>query len=103
MVMITSLFAAFPPGLYSGISDPESPKSLTDIYIIIANVIQIILALVAVVAVIFVIYAGIQYIISSGDPGKTAGARNTITNAVIGVVLSAAAYLVVEFLTSQFT
>jgi hypothetical protein len=98
--------AAFPPDLYAGLTRDSNnnpqPHDITDIYKVIANIIEILLSLIAVLAVIFVIYAGIQYIISSGDPGKTATAKATITNAAVGIILSAGAYLIVDFLARQF-
>ncbi|HPR91512.1 MAG TPA: hypothetical protein PK547_02140 [Candidatus Paceibacterota bacterium] len=40
-----------------------------------------------VAAVIMVLWAGIQFITSAGDAKKVAAARNTIKNALIGVVV----------------
>lgn len=81
----------------------EAPRdTLYSIPIVIANIIQNILALVAILAVIFIIISGIKYIISSGDPGRIADAKEGIINAVIGVVLSASAFMIIEFLTRQF-
>jgi len=99
------LIAGFPPDLYNGLRDGSGHlqiQSITDIYTVIANIIEILLSLIAVLAVIFVIYAGIQYITSSGDPAKTATAKATITNAVVGIILSAGAYLIVDFLARRF-
>lgn len=105
-LLLPRYIAAFPPSLYAGVPRDGSgnlqPQSITDIYIIIGNVIEILLSLIAVLAVIFVIYAGIQYITSSGDPVKTATAKSTITNAAIGIILSAGAYLIVDFLARRF-
>lgn len=100
------LIAAFPPDLYAGVNRDShghlQPTNITDIFIIIANVIEILLSLITILAVIFVIYAGIQYITSSGDPGKTATAKAGITNAAVGIILSAGAYLIVDFLAGRF-
>ena len=94
------------PDLYKGIPRDGSGNlqitSISQIPLIVANIIEIMLTLIAVLAVIFVIYAGIQYITSSGDPSKTASAKSTLTNAAVGVVLSGAAYLLVDYLARQF-
>lgn len=98
--------AAFPPDLYAGVNRDShghlQPTSITDIFTILANIIEILLSLITVLAVIFVIYAGIQYITSSGDPGKTATAKSGITNAAVGIILSAGAYLIIDFLAGRF-
>lgn len=91
----------FLPSLYNHLDPDNDGKlnitSLTQIPIVVANIIQILLAIIAVLAVIFIVYAGIQYIISQGDPGKTQSAKSTITNAVVGLLLSASAYILVDF------
>jgi hypothetical protein len=49
------------------------------------------------VAVIMVIIGGFRYVLSSGNPQATAGAKDTILYAVIGVVVAALAYAIVNF------
>lgn len=88
------------PSLYNGIDKFESIKQIP---LVLANAIQIILAVVGVLAVIYIIYAGIQYITSSGDPQKVAAAKTGLEHAVIGIFLSASAYLIVEFLARRFS
>ena len=59
--------------------DPKS-ANITDMF-------NIAYALAAVVAMGFIIWGGIQYINSTGDPGKAAKAKNTIVFAIIGLVV----------------
>jgi hypothetical protein len=94
------------PGLYNNIT-PASPggacfHSILQLPIIVANIIQILLALIAIIAVIMVIVSGIRYITSEGDPGRVSTAKAALRNAVIGVVLSASAYLIVDYIARQF-
>lgn len=49
------------------------------------------------VAVIMVIIGGLRYVLSSGNPQATAGAKDTILYAVIGIVVAALAYAIVNF------
>ncbi|HUC87489.1 MAG TPA: pilin [Candidatus Saccharimonadales bacterium] len=77
--------------------------SITQIPLIVAGLIQILLIVIAALAVIFIIVSGIQYIASEGDPSKTANAKNALKNAIIGVILSASAYLIVDYLARQFS
>lgn len=72
--------------------------NISDIIIVIANVIQIALAFAGILAIIFVVVAGLRYASSSGDPGKVKGAKDTLTNAITGLVVSSASYLIVEVL-----
>ena len=60
-------------------------------------VVGFMLWLVGALAVIFIIIGGIQYVVSAGDPKKTAQAKNTILYAIIGVVLAVAAGAIVKF------
>jgi uncharacterized membrane protein YidH (DUF202 family) len=53
------------------------------------------------IAMIVIILAGIQFILSQGDPGKTAKARNTIIYAAIGLVLCALAFSIVRFVLGK--
>jgi hypothetical protein len=69
-------------------------------YIAIAAV-DIALFISGMVAVFYVIYGGIQYVISQGEPDKTRGAKNTITNALVGLVLAGIAISIVSFVGSQ--
>lgn len=54
---------------------------------IILNIIQAGLALAAYVTVFFIIKGGFGYMTSAGSPDGMKGAKTTITNAVIGLVL----------------
>lgn len=63
--------------------------------------VDIALTIAGMTAVFFVIYGGIQYVISQGEPDKTAGAKSTITNALVGLVLAGVAIAVVGFIGAQ--
>ena len=101
----TPLLSSFLPSIYNGLN-PDSHgvyfHSIDQLPLIVANVIQIILTLTSALAVIFIIVAGIRYITSEGDPGRTTTAKDGLKNAIIGLVLSASAFLIVEFIARQF-
>jgi len=44
----------------------------------------------------FLILGGIEWITSGGDKGKTEGARNKITSAIIGLIILAASYAILQ-------
>ncbi|QWQ31443.1 hypothetical protein KOY49_00110 [Candidatus Minimicrobia vallesae] len=54
-----------------------------------------------VVAVIVVIIAGINYSLSSGDPSKTASAKNAILYSVIGLVIIASAIAITGYIIGK--
>lgn len=61
---------------------------------IIKGTLNIIYSLAAVVAVIVIIAAGIEYVTSEGDPGKTATAKSAIIYAVVGLVIVGSAFII---------
>jgi hypothetical protein len=92
------------PSLYKGLYDSNCHvkfQHLTDIGIVLANIIQLLMTLGGVLAVVFVVWGSIQVITSQGDPARSKGARNTILNAVVGLVLTSGAYLLVQFFASK--
>jgi hypothetical protein len=54
-----------------------------------------------IVAVIVVIIAGINYSLSSGDPSKTASAKNAILYSVIGLVIAASAIAITKYIIGK--
>lgn len=60
-------------------------------------IINVILLLAGILAVVYLIYSGILYITAGGDTGKAEKGRTGIVNAVIGLVIVSAAYLLVRF------
>ncbi len=65
-------------------------------------VVEILLRAGGLIAVGFAVYGGFKYIISQGEPEKTKSARQTIQNAIIGILITIIATGVVAFLGNQF-
>ena len=76
---------------------PNDKKS-SDIPLVLLAVIDDLIRLAALVAVAFIIYGAMQYIASQGSPDATSKAKNTVINALIGLVISVAAIGVVSFI-----
>ena len=96
------------------LSDPSNPQSslicqnphisgLSDIWLIVAAVIEILLRVAALVAVIFVIYGGISFVTSEGDPEKTRTARSTIINSLIGLGIAVMAAAIITFIAKKIS
>ncbi len=77
-------------------------EHLTDVWLIVAALIEILLRLAALAAVVYVIWGGVDYIMSRGEPEKTAHARGTILNAVIGLVIAITSAAVVSYIAGSF-
>jgi hypothetical protein len=65
---------------------------------ILLAVFEILLRLAGIVAVVFVIWGGIRMQTSLGNPEQLAGARTTLINALIGLVIVISATVVVNFI-----
>lgn len=75
---------------------------LNDIWLIVLPIIDDALKIGVYIAAGLIIWAGFQYIKSSGDASKTAAAKDTILNAVIGLVITLLAVAIVEFIAGRF-
>ena len=85
-------------------SDPCAAKisGLSDVWLIVAAVIEILLRIAAIAAIVFVVWGGVQFITSQGQPEKTAQARKTIINALGGLVLAVSAAALITFIAGRF-
>lgn len=63
----------------------------------ISTALSIVFAVTASVALLMIVIAGFRYIIARGDSNAVAQARNTILYAVIGLLVSLAAFSIVTF------
>lgn len=76
-----------------------TPNSFSSVLTTVTN---ILLFLMGAISVIMIIVGGIRYATSQGDQTQMQSAKNTILYAVIGVVVSIAAYAIVSFVVTQF-
>ena len=72
----------------------QSPSTSDDtafrkfVLVIILNVVQAALMIVGYIAVIFIIKGGYLYVLARGESGNVAAAKQTITNAIIGLIIA---------------
>jgi riboflavin synthase len=64
---------------------------------------EILLRIVAVVAVGYIIYGGFQYLISQGEPDRTRAAKDSIVNALVGLVIAILATTIVNFIGTRLS
>jgi Type IV secretion system pilin len=67
----------------------------------IPNVLTILFGLIGGLSLVFLIYGGLRYVISRGDPAQIKAAKETITYAVVGIVLAIAAGTIVAFIATK--
>ena len=78
-------------------------ENATQYWLVGFALIDTMLRLAALVAIGFVVWGGVQFIASQGEPDKTAAARSTVINALIGLVISIGAATFVSFLAGRFS
>lgn len=69
---------------------------------LIGKIVNTLLFVVGMLSVVMIIVGGIYYTISAGDAGRVARAKNTITYAVVGLVVSLLAYAIVNWVFHLF-
>lgn len=97
--------------LLAQITNPVLPTSLggtgstaeggTVIGQLISNIVGLLLIFAFCLALLYLIMGGLQWITSGGDKASLETARNKITNAIIGLIVVAAAYAIF-MLVGQF-
>ncbi len=92
------------PGLYDNLctNGTVTFSSLSDIWIVIGNVIRILITLGGVLAVIFIMVGGLFYVISAGDPAKVQRAKDILKQSITGLIIMIIAYPVITFIVSRF-
>lgn len=68
----------------------------------IGTIISIILGIAVIIALFFLIYGGIKWILSGGDKGGVEAARNTIVAAIVGLVITFLAFLIINIVGGLF-
>lgn len=82
----------FEPGAAEEVGLPSTPLPL-----LISSIINTALILAGVVALGFLVYGGFRYITSRGDEGEVESAKDTITYAVVGLVVLGIAAAIINF------
>jgi heme/copper-type cytochrome/quinol oxidase subunit 2 len=94
LLSLFTVFAATPWGDCVS-QDVATVKCLEPLF---QNVVQAIVALVGVALFIMFLVAGFSFIFSGGDPKKLEQSKGTLTNAIIGLVIIVAAYIILNLI-----
>lgn len=87
----------------TGVDCTPTISGINDIWLIVMAVIEILLRIVVLVAIGYVVYGGIRFITSRGNPDKINSARNTLQDALIGLIIAVAATAGVSFIAGRFS
>lgn len=64
-------------------------------------ILNIVFIVAGVLAVVFIIIGGVKYILSGGDSAGIKSAKETITYAIVGLIVILLAFGIVNFITGQ--
>ncbi len=83
-------------------SDPSGniPARISDLEVIFSKILSLAVPASGIAAFIMLIAGGFKYLTSDGDPKKAQEAQQTITYALIGLILLVSAYIIISFIES---
>ncbi|HEX5798265.1 MAG TPA: hypothetical protein VFX79_02820 [Candidatus Saccharimonadales bacterium] len=77
-------------------------NSLNDFWLIGLAVIELLVRMALYIGIAFVVYAGIKYSESRGNVDKATSAKNTLIDAITGVIIAMVAVAILSFVGSRF-
>lgn len=90
---------AFQPKTYTSGADAGKADPQATAVVIALNVVNILLQLVGYASVVFLIIGGFKYMTSQGESSEIVGAKKTIMNAIIGLVVSILSVAIVNLVS----
>ena len=112
LLFVLSIFIAVPTfagNLNAGVSCPEQTETyiaLFDACLSFGKTVSLTvswaLLIGTVVALVKLAIGAVQFIFSTGDPGKLTNARSTLTDAFLGLILIASAWVIFTYLAATF-
>lgn len=104
LLRLLVLAAAFVPTVVSAASVALiNPLGETDVRVILGRVISAALSIVGTLALLMFVYGGVLWMTSRGDTKQVTKGKDTITWAVLGLVIIFASYTLVNALISGIT
>ena len=80
----------------------NDPAQISDLIQIMYNLLNLAIRLAGIATFIMIILGGFKWLTSGGDPKAVESARNTITYAILGLVLIIIAWFILKFI-ADFT
>lgn len=91
------------PCWYDGLGDPPVIKNLQDIWKIALNIIDMAIQAIGYIAAVFILWGGFKFMLSEGNSDQAAGARRTIINASVGLIIALASIAIIRFVWALTT
>lgn len=101
LVYTKNAFADGLSNVQSGVTKTKDAAGGLSMQTVISTVIGTMLFIVGLLAVVMLIYGGIRYVTSHGDKAQVTAAKETIMYAVVGLVVTIAAFAVVQWITND--
>ncbi len=79
--------------------DVEPPKEIDELFGVLDNVFNYVFPFAGLICVIFIIIGGYMWMSAAGDPSRVKTAQNTLTWAIIGLIVVLLAVAVIEVIT----
>jgi len=86
----------------SSTSEDVPPATIQDLTLIVQRILNIAVRLAGIAAFVMLIVGGFQYLTAGGDSKKTQAASNTLTYAILGLVVVIGAWFILLFI-EKFT
>lgn len=87
--------------LNKGVNKIDNGTDADKLTSLVKNVVNILLFIVGIAAVVMIIIGGLRYVTSNGDTSQVTGAKNTILYSIVGLVVAAMAYAIVNFVVDK--
>ncbi len=84
------------------ITGPLPAGKFTNLASVVTNALPIIFSIAGIILLAYLVWGGFDFLTSMGDAKKAEGAKNKITNAIIGFILIFAAYLLTQVIDYIF-
>lgn len=99
--VLTALIGVWDGALAQGIIPEEGKKmgdyNLDDLVVMAVKIANLILGIVGSLALLFFIYGGFTFIFSGGKAETVSRGKLILTNAIIGLIIVFASYLIIQF------
>lgn len=79
------------------IADKAGVNKSQELPVIIGNIVNVALGFLGTIFLVLMLYAGFLWMTAQGDEGKVKKAREMITQAIIGIIIIAAAFAISNF------
>lgn len=80
----------------------DNPATISDLVQIMFDLLNLAIRLAGIATFIMIVIGGFKYLTAGGDPKAAESAKNTLTYAILGLVLIIAAWFIIRFI-AEFT